>query len=284
MLGARGQLAPRNATIHYNRGNALERHRPDGQTQSRPTTRRSCLQPVAICKRTPIAALPCAISTILPARPPRLRPRWRTIRNTSMRAIISPTAIAIPDSLPTRSGKSASFLNSSPKHAKAHNALGNILADQGRPGRGRNGVRGRDGLRSPDGWRPQATGSAPSNIYRASPKRRSPRRTGNGMSVTPRKLRRGGRSCQRRATRIGALVIGFVSPDFGQHPVGVMTVRLFENLDRSAASADRLQHAARRTRGRHQRAHPRRHRLAARGWLGRRSPGPARSATRKSTS
>jgi len=27
------------------------------------------------------------------------------------------------------------------------------------------------------------------------------------------------------------LTVGFVSPDFGQHPVGVMTVRLFENLD-----------------------------------------------------
>ena len=33
------------------------------------------------------------------------------------------------------------------------------------------------------------------------------------------------------------LTVGFVSPDFGRHPVGTMTVRLFENLNRDEVRA-----------------------------------------------
>jgi predicted O-linked N-acetylglucosamine transferase (SPINDLY family) len=116
-----------------------------------------------------------------------------------------------------------------PTHANAHNSLGNILSDQGRVAEAIN-----------------AFGAAmqhdPHSIAAASnwlsTQQYVPGITSEKLAETHKlwhefHTARLPAFPQRSRDDHRPLTIGFVSPDFGQHPVGVMTVRLFENLNRA---------------------------------------------------
>ena len=116
-------------------------------------------------------------------------------------------------------------------YAKAHNALGNVLSDQGRP------------LEATRAFE-AAVKADPNNMAAASnwlsalqympsigeAHLDAAHRDWHALhtaAIPPRTTHANTRDPER------PLVVGFVSPDLGRHPVGIMSVRMFENLDRA---------------------------------------------------
>ena len=117
-----------------------------------------------------------------------------------------------------------------PIHANAHNSLGNILSDQGRVAEAITAFG--EAMRLDP-----ASIAAGSNWLSA--QQYVPGITGAKLAETHgvwhqlHTARVKPLATAHTRTSHRPLVIGFVSPDLGQHPVGVMTVRLFENLNRA---------------------------------------------------
>jgi predicted O-linked N-acetylglucosamine transferase (SPINDLY family) len=116
-----------------------------------------------------------------------------------------------------------------PGHANAHNARGNILSDQGRAREAATAFA--EAMRLDP-----ASQAAASNWLSA--QQYLPGVTNESLAAAHRHWQQAHASGlapfsipPRTADASRPLAVGFVSPDFGQHPVGIMTVRLFEHLD-----------------------------------------------------
>lgn len=112
-----------------------------------------------------------------------------------------------------------------PDHVKAHNSLGVVLGEQGRP---------EDALKAFAAAMTRDPNYLPAASNWLSAQQYVP-------GITPAALLHSHRQWAERnlpppkPTRArpvkDRLTIGFISPDFGIHPVGILSVRLFENLD-----------------------------------------------------
>lgn len=111
-------------------------------------------------------------------------------------------------------------------HVKAHNALGVVLGDQGRAAdalaafanamaRDPNYLPAASNWLSAQQYVPGVTPAALLQTHRQWAERNLP------PAPAPK----------RRIAEKRPLTVGFVSPDLGVHPVGILSVRLFENLD-----------------------------------------------------
>jgi predicted O-linked N-acetylglucosamine transferase (SPINDLY family) len=119
-------------------------------------------------------------------------------------------------------------LRQRPDHALSHNALGNILSDQGRAAEAAEAF-ARAAALDPESaalasnvlcnrqYLPDATEPRLAEAHRAWGARHAPPPPTRSFANLPDPER--------------PLRVGFVSPDLGRHPVGIMTVRLFENAD-----------------------------------------------------
>ncbi len=113
-----------------------------------------------------------------------------------------------------------------PGHVKAYNSLGVVLGDQGRSA---------DAVAAFAAAMARDPGYVPAASNWLSAQQYVPGVTPAGLLQTHRQwaLRNlPSPPAPRRARKTGQpLVVGFVSPDLGIHPVGILSVRLFEHLD-----------------------------------------------------
>ncbi|MDX2223515.1 MAG: tetratricopeptide repeat protein [Rhodospirillaceae bacterium] len=122
-------------------------------------------------------------------------------------------------------------LSLKPDYAKAHNSLGNILSDMGRSAEAYDAFAEAVGLEP--GWMPAASNLLSCAQYLpggdAQTLARDHRRWADvhGVAAAPpaADFARIVRDPERRLT------VGFVSPDFGVHPVGYLSAALFDHLD-----------------------------------------------------
>ncbi len=111
-------------------------------------------------------------------------------------------------------------------HVKAHNSLGVVLGEQGRPAEALAafaGAMARDPsyLPAASNWlsaQHYVPGVTPGSLFET-------HRQWAARSLPPPPAR------PRKIAAKQTLTVGFLSPDFGLHPVGILSVRLFENLD-----------------------------------------------------
>lgn len=113
-----------------------------------------------------------------------------------------------------------------PDHVKAHNSLGVVLGEQGRPADALAAFA--DAMARDPSYLPAASnwlsaqqympGVTPASLLETH--QRWAERNLPPPPATPRKV-----AAKERLT------VGFISPDLGLHPVGILSVRLFENLD-----------------------------------------------------
>lgn len=116
-------------------------------------------------------------------------------------------------------------------YAKAHNALGNVLSDQGRALEATSAFEAAvkadpDNMAAASNWLSALQYMPSINETHLAAAHRD-WHTLHTAATPPRTTHANSRDPER------PLVVGFVSPDLGRHPAGIMSVRMFENLDRS---------------------------------------------------
>jgi predicted O-linked N-acetylglucosamine transferase (SPINDLY family) len=126
-------------------------------------------------------------------------------------------------------------LKQEPANAKAYNSLGNILADQARP---------REAAEAFAAATRHDPKSVPAASNWLSAQQHLPGITEVALATAHRQWHAQHTAAIAARTTYAndkdpdrPLVVGFISPDFGRHPVGTMTVRLFENLHRDELRA-----------------------------------------------
>ncbi|MCB2109099.1 MAG: tetratricopeptide repeat protein [Rhodobacteraceae bacterium] len=118
-----------------------------------------------------------------------------------------------------------------PDHAKAFNALGNMLSDMAKPIEANAAFT--QAVRLDPNWMPAASNLLSSMQYLPGIDRQSLADAHGAWAARFAPMPSAARDTTDKFTRDPAkrLKIGFVSPDFGNHPVGYFTDALFANLD-----------------------------------------------------
>jgi predicted O-linked N-acetylglucosamine transferase (SPINDLY family) len=218
-------LTPQAAVIHFNLGNLLaEMGDLDAAVKSYDTAIR--LQPVypvahsnrgiALRDRDDLAGATAAFTTAVQQDPAYVEARYNLANCYRDLGRLTDAEMEIREVIRLR-----------PTHANAHNSLGNILSDQGRV---------TDAVTAFGEAMLQDPGSIAAASNWLSTQQYVPGITSEKLAETHKiwheiHTARLAPFPQRPRGDHRPLVVGFVSPDFGQHPVGMMTVRLFENLN-----------------------------------------------------
>ncbi|TAL03999.1 MAG: glycosyltransferase family 41 protein [Rhodospirillaceae bacterium] len=220
-------LAPRNAAIHFNLGNVLsELGRGDAALNAYDTA--LAAQPhypvaqsnrgIVLRDQGDLTGATTAFTTAVSQDPTYVEARYNLANCYRDLGRLTDAEREIREVIRQR-----------PPHAKAHNALGSILNDQGRVAEAVSAFAqsmtldpGSPAIASnwlsAQQYLPGVTNESLAQAHRAWHEIHTAQ-----LPTFPV------RSRSRDANR--PLVIGFVSPDLGQHPAGVMTVRLFEHLN-----------------------------------------------------